>query len=491
MATRRPARLAQNRHGVFCLRWIVPKRFRDAEGKPREVRVSLRTRDPQQARILAMQVNLAYERVSAMTSKFDPRQMLVPWTLSVGGVTMGINGEKDLEGFNSFLREHPEIKQAILKQLEQGVAPEQAATMLKELVRIQNDAAATAGLKAQLAPDESTQRPPAGVKPVKLVDALNAYCNSRQTHAGNRDTTVAEKRRTMGLLLEFLRKPDPEIDLTVDVTKILTHEVERDQFVDFIGYYTEQGAPKRRASEGAKGGRPTSSPKGLAARTVIKAVGHLKEFCTYAVAKKMMTINPIDDAFEESIDGIRKKAATARKHNNYKPFDANGLAKIFDPETHLRFNSAADYFWAPLLGLFTVARLGELVTRTIDDICVDPSSGLLVLRILEETGEDLKNENSERMVPIAQPLLDLGFARYVDHVRALGGTALFPHLKEVKTRDDDPSKNQSRQFSKYLKKIGLKRHDTVFHSFRHTSITVLHVRKVPMKDSELIAGHAA
>ena len=65
----KPARLTTNRHGTISLRWIVPVRLRDEHGRPREVRISLRTRDYLRARILALEFNLALERYKAMTRR--------------------------------------------------------------------------------------------------------------------------------------------------------------------------------------------------------------------------------------------------------------------------------------------------------------------------------------------------------------------------------------------------------------------------------------
>ncbi|WP_418319062.1 tyrosine-type recombinase/integrase [Piscinibacter sakaiensis] len=489
MAARRPARLARNRHGVFCLRWIVPKRFRDADGKPREVRVSLRTRDAQRARILAMEINLAYERVLQMTKNFDPRQMSVPWTLAVGDLRVDVADEKDLASFNAFLEKHPEIKQTILKKIEQGMSPDQVLSLAQKLLADKPAPVAAALLAVDGFPTVSGPAAPAGITPVKLLEAIDNYAGTRESLSGNRGSTASEKRRTMELMVEFMGR------CGFDIEKTFVHQIGRIQCLDFIHHYTSRGGKAPTASTVSKaankGGRPPKAATGLAARTVIKAVGHLREFCNFAVAKQMMASNPIDDAFESSIDGIRKKASVARKNNSYRSMSIDELQKIFDPETHLGFNSTADYFWIALLGLFTGARLGELMTRQLDDIRVDPRSGLLVLRIFDETGEQLKTRNSQRLVPIAQRLLEIGFGRYVEHVRSLGATKLFPHLKEAATRGTDPTKNQSRRFSEYLKHIGLKEGDLVFHSFRHTAITVMHVGGVPLMDTELIAGHAA
>jgi integrase len=495
LAIRRPARLAQNRHGVFSLRWVVPLRFRNAQGKPKEVRVSLRTRDVHRARILAMEINLAYEKALQMSSNFDPRTLLTPWSLSVGDLKVDVKDEADLASFNAFLEQHPDIKQAMLKKIEQGMAPDQVAAQFQQLLAGKPAPVASALLGAlpHLGGPGAAAAP--GITPVKLTEAVDKFAGTRASFAKSKRSTVTEKRRTLDLLMAYLERAN------FDLSKTLVHELGRAQFLDFVHDYSSR-AGKSTADPDApnKGGRPPKSTSGLGARTVVKAIGHLKEFCTYATAHQMMAVSPLDAAFDAALAGLRMRVSSARKHNGYKAFNQAELDRIFDPVSLLEGNASADYFWAPILGLFTGARLGELVTRTVDDFRIDPASGLLVMDIVTMNGRTTddssgergpKNENSRRTVPIAQALLDIGLGRYVDHVRSLGGVRLFPHLKDGSTRDEDPSKNQSRHFTAYLTKLGLKNDDLVFHSFRHTVLTVLHVRKVPLKDAELIAGHAA
>ena len=158
---------------------------------------------------------------------------------------------------------------------------------------------------------------------------------------------------------------------------------------------------------------------------------------------------------------------------------------IFEPRRYLENNNASDDFWAPLVGLFTGARLGEIVCLTPDTVVLDRDSALWCLKV------GTKNENSRRLVPVPQALIELGFLAYVDHVRGLGATTLFPHRAANATRLNDPSKHVSRVFGQYLTDVGITDPKKVFHSFRHTVATRMHVNGVPTGDSEMIVGHAA
>jgi integrase len=451
MAIARPARLLKNRHGVYCFRWIVPARLRDNTGHPRELRVSLGTRDPKVARVLGLQINLTCESLPTATRPQDLRSLV----------------------------------QQLAQQAATSSAVAHAAsdptpvTISREPTPTQLVAPPTAVQKRhQLAP-----------RPIRAFVA--DYLASRAGLARNQDSTKDEKERTLECLLCFLRRSKH-----VDVDQVGIDAVRRSWLIDFVSFYAQHGAvtsddawnrivEKQPALTASKGGRPTKGA--LAARTVIKAIGHLSDLGTYATATEALPANPVDAEFRAALKGLWEDAAAARRHAGYRPFNSPQLKAIFDPEQLLMFNPAADYFWSDLLGLFSVARLSEIVTLSLDDVFTDPASGVLVLRIRNDpdSGRRVKNYNSERLVPVCQRLLDIGFGAYVDHVRGLGATVLFPHLKAGATRAADPSKAQSRQFAKYLDHLGIVDEQLVFHSFRHTGITTMHARGVPLMDSEL------
>ncbi len=191
---------------------------------------------------------------------------------------------------------------------------------------------------------------------------------------------------------------------------------------------------------------------------------------------------------------MKAGAEEEKESNSYNVFDDSDLEAIFDISRYLKKNNAADDFWAPLIGMYTGARLGEIVTLRVDDFERDSESGVFVMKIAKmktKGRKKAKNVNSRRRVPLPSALLSLGLMDYVDHVRALGATMLFPHRKPNATRDADPSKHVSRVFGEHLDDVGISDPDKVFHSFRRTVITRMHVKGVPVGDGELIVGHAA
>ena len=125
------------------------------------------------------------------------------------------------------------------------------------------------------------------------------------------------------------------------------------------------------------------------------------------------------------------------------------LRLIFEPGRYLLRNNASDDFWAPLIGWYTGARLGEIVSLALDGVVEDRDSGLWCLKV------GTKNTNSQRLVPVPAALVDLGFMGYLDHVRQLGATTLFPHREANATRINDSSKHVSRVFGQYLNNVGI------------------------------------
>jgi len=231
----------------------------------------------------------------------------------------------------------------------------------------------------------------------------------------------------------------------------------------------------------------------LSPRTVMKAIGHLEDFFTYAMGKDWVAINPMDEAFDEAIKGLRSGASSAKRSSSYELFTLKEISSIFEPLAYLKHMNVADDFWVPLIGLYTGARLGEIVTLPVDGIRMHENAACYVMYVPKRkaNGDGPKNANSVREVPIPDSLVLLGLIDYVRHVQALGANVLFPHRKLNDTRLNDPSKHLSRAFGKHLHALAITSPTKVFHSLRHTVITYMHVNGVPVADAELIVGHAA
>ena len=158
----------------------------------------------------------------------------------------------------------------------------------------------------------------------------------------------------------------------------------------------------------------------------------------------------------------------------HQPFTIEELKLIFD---HPKFSQAkfkcAAYFWAPLVALFTGARLEEICQLHCSDIYqVKGEEGLWVIDINEQgldedgVGKTLKTKNARRIIPIHEELINLGLLDYHAHVKKRGNVRLFPELQlsdKVKKFGKQPGK----QFKDVVKSVLKDNAGKSFNSLRH------------------------
>lgn len=80
-------------------------------------------------------------------------------------------------------------------------------------------------------------------------------------------------------------------------------------------------------------------------------------------------------------------------------------------------------------------RRKEFAGLHVNDIAKDGNSYVIILRANSIRG--LKTEQSNRLLPVPEELVRLGFIDYVQAIKQLGYEALFPDLFSDKT-DNDP-----------------------------------------------------
>lgn len=440
MAIKTPRRF-KNRHGIYGVRFIVPMRARAALGK-KEIRLSLRTRCPELSRQLALQFNLELERAVAMSKlpSTSNKPIQIDWTMTApNGMVLKADNAADQKRMTSFIAESPGMAKAIA------------------------DAFAAPAVLTGVTPANSM----AVAEPSPFNDLCDAHLVGLESLSPVAARTVIEKRRALERFAAYLWTH---------------HELPEDAAVDRITSSMVLGFLEDYARRPARGGvvRP------LSGKTTLKLKGHLSQFFEYAMAKGAIRTNPLL-ALKDQLKRVRSGAKS--KKNRYRAFTQSELGRIFEPSSYLAKMNAADTFWAPLLSLTTGARLGELVTLEVSDILQEPDTGIWTVGLRDE---EVKNDHSIRRVPISQQLIDIGFLAYHAHMAQLGTELLFPFRKfDGPTWQLDPSKTVSRVFAAYLDRLGIIDSTKVFHSFRHTAITMLNVRGVPIGDAMQIVGHSA
>lgn len=122
-------------------------------------------------------------------------------------------------------------------------------------------------------------------------------------------------------------------------------------------------------------------------------------------------------------------------------------AKEQDSPGEAVFHSA-NYF-LPMLFVYLGPRRKELAGLRVDDIQLTASGPALNIQANEL--RRIKNEQSERVLPIPDELVRLGFLDYVDAIRGLGEHHLFPELFAPGREHHDPGDRFYKDFVPLLK----------------------------------------
>lgn len=204
-------------------------------------------------------------------------------------------------------------------------------------------------------------------------------------------------------------------------------------------------------------------------------IGRISQFFIWLVKNGYVQVNPFS--------GLKLKEKTAG-HEKRKVFDNADLVALFSsPEFQASDRKHPYYYWLPLLGLFTGARIDELCQLYLDDVY--QNGDLWVIDINDNDDKKLKN-SCARVIPIHSRLIDLGLIEYVSTLRKNGHTRLFPELKKGR---DGYSQAASKWFSRYSTRCGVIDNLKTFHSFRHTVINFLKQRNEVKEKVSAIVGH--
>ncbi|MEM5372149.1 site-specific integrase [Paraburkholderia azotifigens] len=202
-----------------------------------------------------------------------------------------------------------------------------------------------------------------------------------------------------------------------------------------------------------------------------------------------------------TVEGIQYLGSRRDPEFGQRHFKLDELKRLFQgAEMAALARSPADAhkFWLPHVGLFTGARSNELCQLNPQhDIQMDDQSGFWFLHITSESEshrdveKSVKTKSSKRRVPIHPQLVQLGFLRYVEHVKKQGATLLFPGFPPSVGR---AAPKAGEWFGDFLRDIGL-RDDTPgarlvgMHAFRSTLLN--QAMELGVVNAEAITGHTS
>lgn len=166
----------------------------------------------------------------------------------------------------------------------------------------------------------------------------------------------------------------------------------------------------------------------------------------------------------------------------HQPYEACHLTQMFDPADGY-FATHQDEFWVCMIALFTGARINSALTLQYADIITKDDIDCIYFRNNHKI-KHLKTEATERIVPIAKQLLQLGFVEYIKQQKHLNKVSdtdfIFPKC-QTKTGEYN-NKYATRGPLKHFEEIGIKtangpKYD--FHSFRKNASICLQDAGVP------------
>ncbi len=454
------AYLLRRPSGIYVVRICIPARLQELYGK-KEIHISTRSRRLDEAKELSFRVLTHWQQ-----------QLLQ-------------EGQRDMDLAKILKGSPPPLDKGLLPvsiaASERGLTTEQ---LLLEIARI----AASAAIKPPL---KGTER----FRDMHVSELAKRFCLTKKDQ-----WTLATKQKmsySFGLFVELMEDPQlGEID-----RELMRAYREK---LSLLPYHPERvknlhgGNTSQELIEIAKS-------KKLRLMTTKTLAGHcvrMSELFGWAIKEDYLDKNPAQGLVEAKEEGLSQDGRNLFSDEDLglifgaKWFkDGRGIPTSKGKYPHFRCH----YYWIPLLGLYTGARLNELCQLHLTDVKVS-EKGTPYIEFTEDAPVDLtkastkdkslKTRNSRRVVPIHQRLLDLGFIEYVKALKSGGHVRLFPEVgrDRVKGYAKDPGKwFNTRYLGDELKMIrdGKK----TFHSFRHCFTTALHhLDTNPLVVNQLI-GH--
>lgn len=276
----------------------------------------------------------------------------------------------------------------------------------------------------------------------------------------------AKKHRTIGrtekIIAEF-----QEVAGVKPIGKYVTNDVEK--FKDYLL---------------AKGKTPQN------VNVVIPMLGTVFHY-----ARKRLRIIDNSPTSDIRVNDTRK---SGERRRTFKEDELNTLysSPIYSANLRPEAGGGEASYWLPILALFTGARQTELGQLYTDDIILERyrdhmglEASAWVLRIVEnsERRQFVKNEGSERRIPLHQCILDRGFIAYRDRIETNGCGRLFPDITPNSV--NELMGNWSKWFGRYRRSIGLTDKRTPFHSLRHAFKHYARLSGIHKEVHNEITGH--
>jgi len=207
--------------------------------------------------------------------------------------------------------------------------------------------------------------------------------------------------------------------------------------------------------------------------------------------------------FSVDYSGIFKEISKKRKSNNeYRSvFSSSDITKLFNTDEYQSagFLGYSFRYWLPILGLYTGARLNELCQLHVKDIYYQ--NGIYIISVNDnESDKSIKNQHSQRIIPVHSKLVELGFIEFVGYVKQQNKERLFPQLTQDSygsyTRKMSRFFNDDYQGHKgFIDYAGIEKQSDAgkkdFHSFQHTFINAAKQLRLNERIVKEVCGYSS
>lgn len=223
-------------------------------------------------------------------------------------------------------------------------------------------------------------------------------------------------------------------------------------------------------------------------------LAYLRTLLEWAAQEDIVPVNVARDV----------KMAVTERGEKRKDFSLDDLSALFAGPVHAKgerpkggYGEAV--YWLPLIALFMGARREEIGQLRVQDVMLeayidddDKRQEAWCIDITDTPDDDalpnqIKNEASNRLVPLHPKLIELGFIDYVTKLPDQTGR-VFPGLKAVGIGKKLTDK-VGQWFSRYKQECGIEDKAKVFHSFRHTWKTHAVDAGIPERVCRQFQGH--
>ncbi|MEO5334642.1 MAG: site-specific integrase, partial [Magnetococcus sp. YQC-5] len=311
-----------------------------------------------------------------------------------------------------------------------------------------------------------TQEPQAVVNSPLLSKVIEEYCTEMQAGGLWRDKTEEENRAIFTLFIRIVSDL-PMASVGFETARHCKSVIQRlPPNMNKMPQYRDKSLDEILALQ----------PEAMSISSINKYLSRLSSLFDWARKHGYAKEN-----FFEGL-GLRQKV---RADEQRERFEQSDLDLIFSTEifTELRFVHPY-YYWLPLIGLFSGARIDEICQLHLVDIRQE--GGVWVFDLNDDGEKKLKSPSSKRLIPIHPRLLELGLIAYAEALKQRGQSRLFPELQHGRDGYAGPA---SKWFNaRYTTKLGIKA-GRAFHSFRHTVADHLKQRDADEKKIGAILGH--